>query len=322
LSETAISERRPLYPAIEPYRTGRLRVSDLHEIYFEECGNPLGKPVVILHGGPGSGIFASQRQGHDPARYRIILFDQRGAGRSTPYASVTENTTWDLIGDIEALRRHLDVAQWQVTGGSWGSTLALAYAISHPARVSELVLRGVFLLRKWEIDWFYQEGASRLFPDAWEGFVAPIPEAERGDLLAAYHQRLTGPEGPEKTACAQAWSRWEGTTITLRPDASLADSFADAHFAVAFAAIECHYFRNGGFFGQDGWLLDKAGALAGIRGAIIHGRYDVCTPLQNAWDLHRVWPGAALHIIDDAGHAGGEPGIADAMVRVTDGFAG
>lgn len=316
-----MSERRPLYPALAPYATGRLQVSDLHEIYFEQCGNPQGKPVVVLHGGPGSGIFANQRQTHDPARYRIILFDQRGAGRSTPYACLQDNTTWDLVGDIEKLRAHLGIAAWQVVGGSWGSTLALAYAISHPERVTELVLRGIFMLRKWEIDWFYQEGASRLFPEAWADFLAPIPQAERGDLLAAYHARLTGPEGAEKTACARAWSLWEGRTITLLPNPALAESFDDAHFAAAFAAIECHYFRNRGFFAQDDWILANAGALAGIKGAILHGRYDVCTPAQNALDLHRVWPQAALHLIDDAGHSGSEPGIADAMVRVTDAFA-
>jgi proline iminopeptidase len=322
VSDAPLSERRPLYPPIAPYATGLLRVSDLHEIYFEQCGNPEGKPVVVLHGGPGSGIFANQRQGHDPARYRIILFDQRGCGRSTPYASLQENTTWDLVADIEKLRDYLGIAAWQVVGGSWGSTLALSYAIRHPARVTELVLRGVFMLRKWEIDWFYQEGASRLFPEAWADFLAPIPEAERGALLAAYYRRLTGPDGAEKIACARAWSHWEGRTLTLLPNPGLAESFNDAHFAQAFAAIECHYFSHGGFFEHDGWILANAAVLAGIKGAIIHGRYDVCTPFQNAWDLHRVWPQAELHLIEDAGHSGGEVGIADAMVRVTDGFAG
>ena len=261
------------------------------------------------------------RQGHDPAKYRIILFDQRGCGQSTPHASLVQNTTWDLVADVEELRQHLDVERWQVVGGSWGSTLALTYAITHPARVTELILRGIFMIRKFEIDWFYQSGASTIFPDAWEGFVAPIPLAERGNLLAAYSKRLTGPDGAEKTACAQAWSRWEGTAISLLPNPARADDFSDAHFAAAFAAIECHYFTHGGFFDRDDWILANARRLAKIPGVIIHGRYDVCTPMQNAWDLHKIWPQAALKIIADAGHTGTEPGIADAMVRATDGFA-
>lgn len=313
--------RRPLYPAITPYRTGRLRVSDLHEIYFEECGNPNGKPALVLHGGPGGGISPFLRQGHDPARYRIILFDQRGCGQSTPHASLQENTTWDLVADIEKLRAHLGVDRWQVVGGSWGSTLALTYAITHPAQVSELVLRGIFMLRKLEIDWFYQSGASMLFPDAWQDYLAPIPPAERGDLVKAYYKRLAGPNNAAKSACAAAWSRWEGTTLSLLPNPARADDFAAAHFAAAMAAIECHYFSHGGFFGRDDWILANARDLAAIPAVIIHGRYDVCTPMQNAWDLHKVWPEARLQIIEDAGHTGTEPGIADAMVRATDGFA-
>ena len=315
-----MTDRRPLYPEITPYRTGRLQVSDLHEIYFEECGNPSGKPALVLHGGPGGGISPFLRQGHDPAKYRIILFDQRGCGQSTPHASLIDNTTWDLVADIERLRAHLGVDRWQVVGGSWGSTLALTYAISHPARVTELILRGIFMIRKFEIDWFYQSGASALFPDVWEGFLAPIPMAERGNLLAAYSKRLTGPDSAEKTACAQAWSRWEGTTISLLPDPARADGFAEGHFAAAFAAIECHYFMHGGFFDRDDWILANAPRLASIPGTIIHGRYDVCTPMQNAWDLHKGWPQADLYIVNDAGHTGTEPGIADAMVRATDGY--
>lgn len=315
-----MTDRRALYPEITPYHSGHLQMSDLHKIYYEECGNPAGKPALVLHGGPGGGISPFLRQGHDPAEYRIILFDQRGCGRSTPHAGLVDNTTWDLVGDIERLRTHLGVDRWQVVGGSWGSTLALTYAITHPACVTELVLRGIFMIRKAEIDWFYQSGASTLFPDAWEGFIAPIPPPERGNLLAAYSKRLTGPDGAEKTACARAWSRWEGTTISLLPNPARADDFSDDHFAIAFAGIECHYFTHGGFFDRDDWILANAHRLAGIPGAIIHGRYDVCTPMQNAWDLHKVWPQATLHIIEDAGHTGTEPGIADAMVRVTDGF--
>ena len=320
MTDAAQSPRRTLYPEITPYTFGRLAVCGLHEIYYEECGNPNGKPALVLHGGPGGGISPFLRQGHDPARYRIILFDQRGCGQSTPHASLTDNTTWDLIADIEKLRTHLGIERWQVVGGSWGSTLALAYAISHRARVTELVLRGIFMIRKFEIDWFYQSGASTLFPDAWELFVAPIPVTERGNLLAAYSKRLTGPDGADKTACARAWSLWEGTTISLLPNPSLMDDFSDVHFAAAFAAIECHYFTHGGFFDRDDWILAHAHRLAAIPGVIIHGRYDVCTPMQNAWDLHKAWPQAALRIIDDAGHTGTEPGIADAMVRATDGF--
>lgn len=315
-------DRRPLYPEIAPYRTGRLKVSPLHELYFEECGNPNGKPALVLHGGPGGGISPFLRQGHNPARYRIILFDQRGCGQSTPHASLTENTTWDLVGDIERLRAHLGIDRWQVVGGSWGSTLALTYAITYPAQVTELVLRGIFMIRKAEIDWFYQSGASQLFPDAFEAYLAPIPKTEHADLVAAYYRRLAGPDGVEKTACARAWSRWEGTTISLLPNLDREDSFTDDHFAAAFAAIECHYFTHHGFFDRDDWILANAHKLADIPGVIIHGRYDVCTPLQNAWDLHKGWPTATLHIIPDAGHTGTEAGTADAMVRATDAFSG
>ena len=315
-----MTERRMLFPAITPYRTGRLQVSELHEMYFEECGNPHGQPALVLHGGPGGGISEFLRQGHDPAHYRMILFDQRGCGQSTPHACLVDNTTWDLVNDIERLRVHLGIDRWQVVGGSWGSTLALAYAITHPACVTALILRGIFMIRKAEIDWFYQSGASTLFPEAWEDFLAPIPPAERGNLLAAYSKRLTGPDGPEKTACARAWSRWEGTTISLLPNPARADDFSDDHFAAAFAGIECHYFTHGGFFDRDDWILANMQRLAHMPGAIIHGRYDVCTPMQNAWDLHKSWPQASLYIINDAGHTGTEPGIADAMVRATDGF--
>ncbi len=313
-------DRLPPFPPSEPRVTGRLRVSELHELHFEEHGNPTGKPVVVLHGGPGGGISTFMAQSHDPSLYRIVLFDQRGCGKSTPHACIQDNTTWDLVADIEALRTHLGLECWQVVGGSWGSTLALAYALTHPTRVSELILRGIFTLRKWEIDWFYQNGADAFFPEAWQDFVAPIPAAERGDLLAAYHKRLTGPDGPQKDACATAWSRWEGTTISLLPNPDRETDFADARFAAAFAAIECHYFRNAGFFAEDGWILKNAARLKSIPGVIVQGRYDVCTPIRTAWDLHQVWPEAEFVVVPDAGHTGTEPGIMAAMRRAASKF--
>lgn len=315
-----MAERRGFYPEIAPYRTGRLRVSDLHEIYFEECGNPNGKPALVLHGGPGGGISPFLRQGHDPARYRIILFDQRGCGQSTPHASLEENTTWHLVADIEALRAHLGIDRWQVVGGSWGSTLALSYALTHPERVTELVLRGIFTLRKSEIDWFYQAGADQIFPDAWERYLSVIPKEERGDLVAAYYRRLTGADEAARRAAARKWSLWEGTTLSLLPNPAREAAFAADHFAAAMAAIECHYFIHGGFFDTDGWIIANAQKLKDIPGVIIQGRYDVCTPARTAWDLHRAWPEARLVMVEDAGHTGTEPGIADAMVRATDGF--
>lgn len=313
-------ERRTFYPDLEPFNRGRLKVSPLHDIYFEECGNPNGKPAVVLHGGPGGGISAFLRQSHDPSAYRIVLFDQRGCGQSTPHAELAENTTWDLVADMELLRRHLKIERWQVVGGSWGSTLALAYAETHPERVTELIVRGIFTLRKSEIRWFYQEGADQLFPDLWEGFLAPIPKEERHDLLTAYHRRLTGPDRAEQLACARAWSQWEGGTLSLLPDPKRTEEFGSDHFALAFARIECHYFVNGGFFRQDDQLLADAGKLAGILGVIIQGRYDVVTPAVTAWDLHRAWPEAEFIMVPDAGHTATEPGIADALVRATDGF--
>jgi len=315
-----MTERRPLYPETQPYRRGRLRVSALHEIHYEECGNPAGKPAVVLHGGPGGGISPFLRQFHDPAAYRIVLFDQRGCGASTPHAELAENTTWDLVADMERLRHHLGIARWQVVGGSWGSTLALAYAETHADRVSELIVRGIFTLRQSEIRWFYQRGADALFPDLWEGFVAPIPEAERHDLLAAYHRRLTGSNAAEMVACARAWSQWEGATISLLPDAKRLAEFGEDRFALAFARIECHYFMNRGFFAHDGQLIADAHRLAAIPGAIIQGRYDVVTPMETAWALHKAWATAQFVVVPDAGHTGTEPGISDALVRTTDGF--
>ena len=314
--------RRPLYPDLAPYFTGRLPVSALHELYYEECGNPDGKPVVVLHGGPGAGTSAFQRQGHDPELYRIILFDQRGCGQSTPYASLQDNTTWDLVEDMERLRDHLGIDRWQVVGGSWGSTLALAYAVTHPARVTEMVLRGIFTLRQVEIDWFYQSGASMIFPDAFAKYVAPIPVEERGDLVPAFYRRLTGNDPDARRDCARAWAVWEATTLSLLPNPAREADFGDDHFDAAFAAIECHYFVNKGFFEADGWLLDQAHRLAGIPGTIIHGRYDMVTPIDTAFLLAKAWPEADLRVIPDAGHTGVEPGIADAMVRATDHYAG
>lgn len=314
--------RRSLYPECLPYRTGRLRVSDLHELHFEECGNPSGKPALVLHGGPGGGISEFLRRGHDPARYRIILFDQRGCGQSTPFASLEENTTWHLVADIELLRQHLGIDRWQVAGGSWGSTLALAYAISHKARVTELVLRGLFTLRKAEIDWFYQSGTSFLFPEEWQAYLAPIPLAERGDLVAAYYRRLTGADAGVRLACARAWSRWEAATLSLLPNPARVEEFGADLFATAFASIECHYFANRGFFERDGWLIEQAAGLHGLPVTMIHGQYDVVTPLDTAWLLKQQMPWAELLIIPDAGHTGTEPGIADAMVRTTDHYAG
>ena len=311
---------RQAYPEIEPYRTGRLRVSDLHELAFEECGNPRGKPVVLLHGGPGGGSSPFMRRFHDPAAYRIILFDQRGSGRSTPHAELRENTTWDLVADIERLRDHLGIDRWQVFGGSWGSTLALAYAETYPERVLELILRGIFMLRREEIDWFYEGGCHYLFPDAWRPYIEEIPEAERGDMVAAYYKRLTSDDPAVRLSAARAWSQWEGTTISLLPDPARVAHFGEGAFALAFARIECHYFINRGFFESDGWLLHNAHRLKSIPGAIVHGRYDVCTPVKNAFDLHAAWPEAEFRVIPDAGHAASEPGTLDALISFTDWF--
>ncbi|WP_337244212.1 prolyl aminopeptidase [Luteimonas sp. gir] len=312
---------RQLYPAIEPYDTGSLAVDDRHVLYYEQCGNPKGKPVVLLHGGPGGGCSPKMRCFHDPAKYRIVLFDQRGAGRSTPHADLVANTTWDLVADIERLREHLGIEQWQVFGGSWGSTLALAYAQSHARRVNELVLRGIFMLRRWELEWFYQEGASRLFPEAWQQYIAAIPHNERGDLIAAFHKRLTSDDEGVRLDAARAWSVWEGATSFLHIDEDFADSHADARFALAFARIENHYFVNGGFFEVDDQLLRDAYRIVDIPGVIVHGRYDVVCPVQNAWDLHQVWPKAELVITPASGHSAFEAENIDALVRATDRFA-
>ena len=313
---------RTLYPEIEPYDSGMLPVDGRHTLYYEQCGNPKGKPVVVLHGGPGGGSSPKMRRFHDPARYRIVLFDQRGAGRSIPHADLTDNTTWHLVEDIETLRGHLGIDRWQVFGGSWGSTLALAYAQTHPRAVTALLLRGIFTLRRWEVEWFYQQGASRLFPEAWEQYEAAIPEDERHDFLAAYHRRLTSDDEATRLAAARAWSVWEGATSFLHIDPDFADSHADARFALAFARIENHYFVNGGFFEVDDQLLRDAGKIADIPGIIVHGRYDVVCPIQNAWDLHKAWPKAELSISPASGHSAFEPENVHALVEATDRFAG
>jgi proline iminopeptidase len=313
--------RRTLYPETEPYDHGFLRVSAVHEIYYEQCGNPEGKPVVFLHGGPGGGGDKRPRRFFDPKRYRIVLLDQRGCGRSRPHASLEENTTWHLVADIEQLRAHLGIARWQVFGGSWGSTLSMVYAQKHPDRVSELVLRGIFMLRPAELDWFYQRGASELFPDEFDKYLAPIPEEERTDLRGAYHRRLTGDDEAVALEAARAWSVWEGSTSSLHQSATVEDTFGDPHFALAFARIEAHYFANGGFLEQEDQILRDVDIIRHIPTVIVHGRYDVVCPLRNAWDLARCWPEARFEIIPDAGHSAFEPGTTDALIRATDDFA-
>ncbi len=315
-------KKSPLYPPIEPFCTGHLKVSDKHEIYFEECGNPEGKPVVFVHGGPGGGISPNYRQFFNPDKYRIILFDQRGCGKSRPYASLEDNTTWDLVEDMEKLRKHFGIDKWQVFGGSWGSTLSLAYAETHPEHVSELVLRGIFLVRKQEIDWFYQQGASAIFADAWEPYFNHIPEDERHDFVTAYYKRLTSEDAEVRVAAARAWSIWEGSTSKLFPDLNLLNRFGDATFAEAFARIECHYFINRGFMRNDSQLLDDVHKIRHIPTVIVQGRYDVVCPMTSAWDLHRAFPEAEFNLIADAGHSAHEPGITAALVGATDKFAG
>ena len=314
------SPLRQPYPEIEPFDSGFLSVSPLHTLYYEQSGNPNGKPVVFLHGGPGGGTNAKCRRFFDPAVYRIVLFDQRGCGKSTPHAELAHNTTWDLVADIERVREHLRIGRWQVFGGSWGSTLALAYAQTHPDKVTELVLRGIFLLRRSELEWFYQQGCNALYPDAWETYLAAIPEVERGDLISAYHRRLTSPDAATRVAAARAWSVWEGATSFLWQDASHIESSAEDEFALAFARIECHYFVNGGFFEHDDQLLRNVDRIRDIPTVIVQGRYDVVCPLRSAWDLHRAWPEAELRIVQDAGHSAFEPGIMHQLLEATDRF--
>ena len=311
---------RELYPPVEPYDTGMLPVSNVHTLYYEQCGNPEGTPVVFLHGGPGGGTIPDYRRYFDPAAYRVVLFDQRGSGRSTPHASLEENTTWALVEDIEKLRAHVGVETWHVFGGSWGSTLSLAYAETHPERVRSLTLRGIFLCRPKEISWFYQEGASYVFADVWEEYEKVIPPEERGDFVGAYYRRLTSEDPAVRLEAARAWSVWEGSTSKLFFDYSTIEKFADADFALAFARIECHYFMNNAFFPTDNYLIENVGKIRHIPAVIVQGRYDMVCPMVSAWELHRAWPEAELRVIPDAGHAASEPGTIDALVTATDGF--
>lgn len=289
-----------------------------HEIFYEQCGNPEGKPCVILHGGPGGAINATMRRFFNPDKWRMVLFDQRGCGKSKPNASLDDNTTWSLIADIERLRVHLGIEKWTVFGGSWGSTLALAYAIMHPDRVDALVLRGIFLLTQKEVSWFYQGGASMLFPDAWAHYLAPIPLEERDDLLSAYHRRLTHPDRNIQAQAAQAWSQWEGDTLSIRGPEARPSKFNEIDFAIAFARIECHFFANRGFMDEDGWILKNIHKIRQIPGWIVQGRFDVVTPMESAWALKTAWPEARFDLAWDAGHASTEPGIVDGLVRATD----
>jgi proline iminopeptidase len=313
--------RRTLYPAIEPRVAGHLKVSGTHEIYFEECGESAGKPVLFLHGGPGGGGDVRVRRFFDPGRYRIINFDQRGCGRSRPHGCVEDNTTWDLVADIERLREHLAVPRWQVFGGSWGSTLALVYTQAYPERVTELVLRGIFLLRQSELHWFYQFGASQMFPEDYADFVAPIPERERGDLLGAYHRRLTGDDPQLRLRLAKTWARWEAATSYLAPSPRLIRSLTADAAALALARLETHYFVNRGFLQCDDQILKNIARVHEIPAAIVQGRHDVVCPPRAAWELSRAWPAAQLQIVADAGHSAFEPGNVDALVRATDHFA-
>lgn len=309
-----------LYPAIEPYRAGTLRVSDLHEIYYEEVGNPKGSPVLFVHGGPGGGTEPSHRRYYDPKHYRIILFDQRGCGQSTPHAELKENTTWDLISDVEKLRVKLGIEQWIVFGGSWGSTLALLYAETHPTRVRGLCLRGIFLCRKQEIKWFYQDGASHIFPDVWDQYRDHIPQEERGDFVSAYYKRLTSNDRTIRLAAARTWSTWEGATSRLIPDPEMISHSGEDVFAEAFARIECHYFINGIWMRNDNQILEDVHRIRHIPCEIVHGRYDVVCPVENAWDLKKAWPEANLHIIPDAGHSARESGIVTKLVEAMERF--
>ncbi len=312
--------RRGLYPPIEPYQAGLLDVGDGHRVYWELCGTPGARPAVVLHGGPGAALSPNLRRLFDPSRYQVLLFDQRGCGRSTPNASLDANTTWHLVGDIERLRVMAGVDRWSVLGGSWGSTLALAYAETHPQRVTDLVLRGIFTVRREEIAWYYQEGASWLFPDLWEDFQAPIPVEERTDMVAAYRRRLVADDPVVRLEAARAWSLWEGQTITLLPNPALRDLFGQDEYALAFARIENHYFVHDAFL-EPGQLIRDVHRIRHIPAVMVQGRYDLATPMRTAWELHRAWPEAAFHVVPDAGHAYDEPGILHHLIEATDQFA-
>ena len=311
---------REFYPEIEPFNSGMLKVDNLHTLYFEEVGNPKGKPIVFVHGGPGGGIDPSMRRFFDPKVWRVILFDQRGCGKSTPFSELKDNTTWDSVSDMEKIREHLKIDQWAVFGGSWGSTLGLAYAIKHPTKVMSLILRGIFLLREKEIRWFYQEGASFLFPDAWAKYLEPIPQNERHDLLTAFYKRPTSADKKVRSEAAKAWSVWEGSTSKLFFDPKFVERFAGDEFADAFARIEAHYFVNKGFFTEDGWLRKNISQIRHIPAWIVQGRYDVVCPATSAYELSQAWPEAKLHIIPDAGHSASEPGIRSKLIEATDYF--
>jgi proline iminopeptidase len=311
---------KDLYPPIEPYAVQQLPVSGGHRLHIEQVGHPDGIPVLFLHGGPGAGCEAYHRRFFDPEVYRVVLFDQRGCGRSTPHAELAENTTWDLVADIEAIRETLGIGRWLLFGGSWGSTLALAYAESHPERVIGMVLRGIFLCRDAEIAWFYQSGASQVFPDYWQDFLAPIPVAERDDLLQAYYRRLTGENEIQRMAAAKAWSVWEGRTASLHPNPAVVDFFSSPRTALSLARIECHYFVNHAYL-RPNQLLEEAPRLSGIPGVIVQGRYDLICPMTSAWELHQAWQGSELIVVPDAGHSAAEPGIRSALIETTDRFA-
>jgi len=306
-----------LFPEIEPYDSGRLKVDSVHSVYYEQCGNPAGKPAIFVHGGPGGGSSAVHRRFWDPAVYRIILFDQRGCGRSTPHAELRNNTTWDLVDDMERIREHLGIERWQLFGGSWGSTLSLTYAEQHPERVTDMVLRGIFLLRRREIQWYYQEGASRIFPEAWQKYLEPIPEDERGDMVGAYYRRLTSSDRAERIQAARAWSMWEGSTSRLVPDPELIEHTGAEAFAEAFSRIECHYFINGGFFQAEDQLLQHIDRIQHIPATIVQGRYDIVCPAESAYQLHQAWPKSTLIIAPNSGHSALEPEITDHLTATT-----
>ena len=307
-----------LFPNIEPFNTFHLSVSDLHTIYVEESGNKNGKPVIFLHGGPGGGVDPKYRRYFNPDKWHIIMFDQRGCGKSTPFAELKENTTWDLVDDIEKIRNHLSIDRWVIYGGSWGSTLSLAYSQTYPDSCKALILRGIFLVRKKEIHWFYQEGASKIFPDNWQSFVAPIPIEKRNNLLEAYYNLLIGEDSSKKIEAAKAWSTWEGSTVRLIQDKDFIGDFSDEKFAEAFARIECHYFMNNAWFDSDNHLIENVDKIRHIPAVIVHGRYDVICPVENAWELHQAWPESELHIIPDAGHSIFEDGIKDKILEYTE----